>query len=103
MSVAASWQKARGHDGAGRGKPLTVVQLLGDPATADALEVDCLRLGVDLLDLYRGPQVGAGKKSFAVRLVLRSSDSTLTEADVDRAVKRIEGRLLHQLGATLRG
>jgi len=26
-----------------------------------------------------------------------------TEADVDRAVKRIEGRLLHQLGATLRG
>ena len=58
---------------------------------------------VSLLDLYRGPQVGAGKKSFAVRLVLRSSDSTLTEADVDRAVKRIEGRLLHQLGATLRG
>ena len=56
-----------------------------------------------MLDLYRGPQVGAGKKSFAVRLVLRSSDSSLTEADVDRAVKRIEGRLLHQLGATLRG
>jgi len=57
---------------------------------------------VSLLDLYRGPQVGAGKKSFAVRLVLRSLDSTLTDADVDRAVKRIEGRLLHQLGATLR-
>ena len=57
---------------------------------------------VSLVDLYRGPQVGAGKKSFAVRLVLRSLDSTLTDADVDRAVKRIEGRLLHQLGATLR-
>ena len=57
---------------------------------------------VSLLDLYRGPQVGPGKKSFAVRLVLRSSDGTLSEADVDRAAKRIEGRLLHQLGATLR-
>jgi phenylalanyl-tRNA synthetase beta chain len=57
---------------------------------------------VTLLDVYRGPQVGEGKKSFAVRLVLRSSDATLTDADVDRAVKRIEGRLLHQLGATIR-
>ena len=57
---------------------------------------------VNLLDVYRGPQVGEGRKSFAVRLVLRSPDGTLTDADVDRAVKRIEGRLLHQLGATIR-
>jgi phenylalanyl-tRNA synthetase beta chain len=57
---------------------------------------------VTLLDLYRGPQVGEGKKSFAVRLVLRSAEGTLTDADVDRTVKRIEGRLLHQVGATLR-
>ena len=57
---------------------------------------------VALLDVYRGPQVGEGKKSFAVRLVLRSPDATLTDADVDRAIKRIEGRLLHQMGATIR-
>jgi len=57
---------------------------------------------VTLLDVYRGPQAGEGRKSFAVRLVLRSPDSTLTDAEVDRAVKRIEGRLLHQLGATIR-
>jgi phenylalanyl-tRNA synthetase beta chain len=57
---------------------------------------------VTLLDVYRGPQAGEGKKSFAVRLVLRSPDSTLTDADVERALKRIEGRLLHQLGATIR-
>jgi phenylalanyl-tRNA synthetase beta chain len=57
---------------------------------------------VSLLDVYRGPQVGEGKKSFAVRLMLRSPDGTLTDADVDRVVKRIEGRLLHQLGATIR-
>jgi phenylalanyl-tRNA synthetase beta chain len=57
---------------------------------------------VSLVDLYRGPQVGEGKKSFAVRLVLRSADGTLTDDDVDRAIKRIEGRLLHQVGATVR-
>src|SRR5688572_26758681 len=57
---------------------------------------------VRLLDLYRGPQAGEGKKSFAVRLVLRAADATLSEGDVEKAMKRIEGRLLHQLGATLR-
>jgi phenylalanyl-tRNA synthetase beta chain len=57
---------------------------------------------VTLHDLYRGPQVGEGRKSFAVRLVLRSPDGTLTDADVDRVMKRIEGRLQHQLGASLR-
>jgi phenylalanyl-tRNA synthetase beta chain len=57
---------------------------------------------VSLVDLYRGPQAGAGKKSFTVRLVLRSPDGTLTDADTERALKRIEGRLLHQLGATIR-
>ncbi|MEO6081561.1 MAG: hypothetical protein ABIQ18_00445 [Umezawaea sp.] len=28
--------------------------MLADDTTAEALEIDCLRLGVDLLDLYRG-------------------------------------------------
>ena len=55
-----------------------------------------------LLDVYRGPQLGPGKKSLAVRVVLRSADATLAEADVEKAMKRIEGRLLHQLGATIR-
>jgi phenylalanyl-tRNA synthetase beta chain len=57
---------------------------------------------VALLDLYRGRQAGAGKKSFAVRLVFRSVTGTLGEADVDRLVKRVTGRLQHALGATIR-
>ena len=56
-----------------------------------------------LLDVYRGPQIGAGKRSFALRLVLRSETRTLTDADVDRVLKRIEGRVLHKLGGTIRG
>lgn len=57
---------------------------------------------VTLLDRYRGPQVAAGHTSFAVRLVFRSPDATLTDEDVERALKRITGKLLHQLGATIR-
>ncbi|MFD8494271.1 hypothetical protein [Amycolatopsis sp. NPDC059657] len=41
-------------EGVGPGKPLTVALLLADEATAEALETDLLRCGVDLLDLYRG-------------------------------------------------
>jgi phenylalanyl-tRNA synthetase beta chain len=57
---------------------------------------------IALLDLYRGEQVGAGKKSFAVRLRLRSTTGTLAEADVERLVKRVTGRLQRVLGATIR-
>jgi phenylalanyl-tRNA synthetase beta chain len=57
---------------------------------------------VVLLDLYRGQQTGAGKKSFAVRLTFRSASGTLGEADVERLVKRVTGRLQHALGATIR-
>ena len=79
----------------------------GHSAEADiAREIQVAAKGVaervTLLDVYRGPQVGAGKKSFAVRVVLRSAEGTLSEADVEKAMKRIEGRLLHQAGATIR-
>ncbi len=83
--------------------------LVLDEATAYSAVEDAIRAAgkgliesITLLDVYRGQQVVAGRKSFAVRLVLRSSDGTLTDADVDRAIKRIEGRLLHQVGATIR-
>jgi phenylalanyl-tRNA synthetase beta chain len=66
-------------------------------AAKDVLE------SVTLLDVYRGPQVGDGKKSFALRLVLRSQTGTLTDAEVEKVVRRIEGRVLHKLGGTIRG
>jgi phenylalanyl-tRNA synthetase beta chain len=58
---------------------------------------------IALLDLYRGEQTGAGKKSLAVRLTFRSASGTLGEADVERLVKRVTGRLAHALEAALRG
>ncbi|MDQ2951964.1 MAG: hypothetical protein M3R54_06840, partial [Chloroflexota bacterium] len=57
---------------------------------------------VALRDVYRGPQAGEGKKSFAVRIVLRSPSGTLSEEDVDKAMRRIQGRLERGMGAVLR-
>jgi phenylalanyl-tRNA synthetase beta chain len=57
---------------------------------------------VALRDVYRGPQAGEGKKSFAVRVVFRSQAGTLSDAEIDRAVSRIEGRLRHRFGAAPR-
>ncbi len=57
---------------------------------------------VVLRDVYRGPQLAAGKKSFAVRIVLRSPSGTLSEGDVEKALRRIQGRLERALGAVLR-
>jgi phenylalanyl-tRNA synthetase beta chain len=57
---------------------------------------------VALRDVYRGPQLGEGKKSFAVRVVFRSPTGTLSDAEIDRAVGRIEGRLRHRFSAQMR-
>jgi phenylalanyl-tRNA synthetase beta chain len=73
--------------------------VLGDIEAAGqkaGLEATALR------DVYRGPQAGEGKKSFAVRLTFRSASATLSDAEVDRAIARIEGRLRHRYGAAVR-
>ncbi len=57
---------------------------------------------VALRDVYRGAQIPEGKKSFAVRLTFRSPSGTLSDAEVDRAVGKIEARLLHRFGAAVR-
>jgi phenylalanyl-tRNA synthetase beta chain len=57
---------------------------------------------VQLFDLFKGEQIGKGKKSVAYALRYRSSDKTLTDEEVnavhDAIVRRLEGRF----GATLR-
>ncbi|MDL1912586.1 phenylalanine--tRNA ligase subunit beta [Chloroflexi bacterium CFX6] len=56
---------------------------------------------VRLFDVYRGEQIGAGKKSLAYSLTYQS-DKTMTDADAAAIRKKIVKRLEHELGAKLR-
>ena len=57
---------------------------------------------VVLFDVYRGEQVGTGKKSLAYRLTYQADDRTLTDKEVAKLRGKIVRRLERELGATLR-
>ncbi|MEE8526067.1 MAG: phenylalanine--tRNA ligase subunit beta [Thermoanaerobaculia bacterium] len=58
---------------------------------------------IRLFDLFRGDQVGAGKKSLAYRLAYQSSEGTLTDRDAAKLRKKILKNLERKTGAVLRG
>ena len=58
--------------------------------------------GVRLFDLYRGDQVGVGKKSLAYALEIRASDRTLTDDEATAVRDRIVTALQERTGAQLR-
>ena len=57
---------------------------------------------VRLFDIFRGEQIGAGKKSLAYSLAYQALDHTLTEAESNQVRGRIIRRLEQELGAKLR-
>jgi phenylalanyl-tRNA synthetase beta chain len=54
-----------------------------------------------VFDLYRGEQVGAGRKSLALRLEFRAADRTLTDAEVAERREAIKAALT-EIGGSLR-
>ena len=62
-----------------------------------------LLVGVRLFDVYRGPQVGEGRKSLALRLRFQSMDKTLEGASVDRVREQIVRALGKAVGGEVRG
>ncbi len=56
----------------------------------------------EVFDVYRGPQVGEGRKSLALHLVFQAADRTLTDAEGDAARDRIVASLGERFGAALR-
>jgi phenylalanyl-tRNA synthetase beta chain len=58
---------------------------------------------VVLFDVYRGEQIGPGKKSLAYRLTYQADDRTLTDQDVARVREKIVRRLEREIGAAIRG
>ena len=57
---------------------------------------------LDMFDLYTGDQIGAGKKSLAFSLMFQSDERTLTEEEIDSAIKRIITKVEKEFGAQLR-
>jgi phenylalanyl-tRNA synthetase beta chain len=75
--------------------------LAGD--LVDAVRGEPLVRSATVFDEYRGPQVGEGKKSLALRIVLQSDDKTLTDEEADAALARIAATLRERFGAVPRG
>lgn len=57
---------------------------------------------VSLFDVYRGPQVGEGKKSVSFAVMLRAQDRTLTDEEADATAEKIMKRLHEEYGIVLR-
>ena len=75
-------------------------------AAINSAGISQLLRSATLFDVYRPQQAGAsmqlGEKSLAVRLVLSSDEATLTEEQIEAAVKAVVARLQIVLGARLR-
>ncbi len=61
-----------------------------------------LLVDLSLFDVYRGEQIGAGKKSLAYSLTFQAEDRTLTDQVVAKQQQKIVQRLERELGAKLR-
>ena len=57
---------------------------------------------VKLFDIYRGANLGEGKKSLAFSLELRADDRTLTDADTEPVISKVLTALASECGAVLR-
>ncbi len=90
--------------------PITrdIAVVCGEEVTVGALE-NAIRKGargllkeVSLFDVYRGKNLGEGKKSVAFNLVLRADDRSLTGEEADEDVKSVLETLEKECGAVLR-
>jgi phenylalanyl-tRNA synthetase beta chain len=57
---------------------------------------------VQLFDVYTGDKLPSGKKSYAVSFTLQNEDKTLTDKQIDTAMKRLQTGFEKELGAELR-
>jgi phenylalanyl-tRNA synthetase beta chain len=85
-----------------------IALIIGDDVSAKSIESVILKKseglleGIELFDFYKGPQVPEGHKSLAYSLTFRSSERTLTDEEVNKAMKSIVTELQETLGAKLR-
>jgi phenylalanyl-tRNA synthetase beta chain len=83
--------------------------IVEDKVPAEKVQATIMAAGADtalkraqVFDVFKGEQIGAGKKSLAYRLTYQA-DRTLTDADVAKIREQIVKRLREELNAILRG
>jgi phenylalanyl-tRNA synthetase beta chain len=59
--------------------------------------------GVRLFDVFEGGNLGDGKKSIAINVVLQPTEKTLTDAEIEDVAARIVEKVNVSTGGTLRG
>jgi phenylalanyl-tRNA synthetase beta chain len=85
-----------------------IAMIVDEAIPADQVEALITQTGkplltnVRLFDLFRGEQIGVGKKSLAYRLTFQADDRTLTDQDAARQQQKIVQRLERELGVKLR-
>ena len=57
---------------------------------------------VELFDIYRGEQIGEGRKSMAFKITFEAEDKPLLPEELDKYIKKILGNLKFKLGAEIR-
>ena len=57
---------------------------------------------VSLFDVYEGKNLEAGKKSYAVTMILQDDEKTLNDKQIDAVMNKIIANLQKQLDAKLR-
>ena len=57
---------------------------------------------VELFDIYRGEQIGEGRKSMAFKITFTPDDKALQPEELDKYIKKILGNLKFKLGAEIR-
>ncbi len=101
--------------------PVTYVPLPKYPAVTRDLSIVCdealtvaqaeetiikaggkLLRSVKLFDIYRGANLGEGKKSLAFSLELRADDRTLTDTDSEQVIQKVLAALAEKHGIALR-
>ncbi len=58
---------------------------------------------IQMFDVYRGAQIGAGNKSVAFSLIFRAPDRTLTDDEVAKAMDKVRKVCADKYGANIRG
>ena len=57
---------------------------------------------VDLFDVYEGKNLPEGKKSYALSFILQDDSKTLTDAQIDKIMAKLQKNFETELGASLR-